>query len=146
MLIQLRPSLGRALVVGAGTVGRRKIARLRADGFATRVVDPALDLAWAEAEELEGIRAPFEPVHLRDTALVFACTNDRRINEWVGLEARARGLPVLVADAPEESSFFSVATLHHGELEIGVSTRGKNPAGAKAFRDQLKTLLPERPE
>lgn len=138
MLLNVRPEIGRALVVGAGTIGRRKIATLQRHGFQIRVADPELDLAWAECEGLEGIRADFDPGQLRGVALVFACTNQRSINAWIGGEAQERGLPVLVADAPEESTFFSVASFEHDGLEIGVSSQGRDPARAKAERDALR--------
>ncbi|MCB9538645.1 MAG: hypothetical protein H6704_20585 [Myxococcales bacterium] len=66
------------LVVGAGPVGRRRVAALRAAGATVRWVAPDVPAAPAVTE---AVAAPFDPAHLRGALLAFACappTSTRR--------------------------------------------------------------------
>ena len=73
-----------------------------------------------------------------------AATDDRAVNRAVGEEARALGVPVSVADAPAECTFFFPAVCTTGELSAGVVGRGANHArtakAARAIRAALEGL------
>ncbi len=145
MIVELQPSLGRALVLGGGAIALRKLQSLAEAGFASLVVAPAL---------LEGIRAlpgveceerSFERADIARErwALVFACTDNREVNRQAGELARAAGIPVVVTDAQSESTFFTPATIRDGSLAIAISTGGAAPAVTKALRAQLREALGE---
>jgi siroheme synthase-like protein len=141
MLINLQPSLGRALVVGGGPVGLRKATKLVESGFSVTVVAPAV---VAGLETLPGPRIrrrEFRTSDLRGHALVFACTNHRETNRRVGELARSRGLPVCVCDAPEESTFWGVASFRKGEVEVGISSDGRDPKLARRVKEGLARLF-----
>ena len=141
LMVALQPSLGRAVVVGGGRVATRKVHALAEAGFAVTVVAPFV------ASEIRGLVAvlvverPFTASDIDGAALVFACTNDRAVNRGIGELARARGVPVLVADARAESTFFSVATLRVADLLVGVSTGGSGPGRAMRVRDRIAFAL-----
>jgi len=99
------------LMVGAGRVGRRKLAKLLAAGARALVVEPrpgteVTALARSGAVEL---RPRFTEDLLDGVALVFAASAEAGQNLAVARAARARGVWVNVADAPENSDFFSPA-------------------------------------
>lgn len=140
ILVELRPEAGPALVLGGGRVAARKVRGLVDGGFAVTVVAPEIGeairaLAGITLEE----RAFAEGDIDRDPrwALVYACTDRREVNRLAGALARPRGIPVLVADAQAESTFFSPATLRDGGLQVGVSTGGADPALARELRDRI---------
>lgn len=143
MIVELQPSLGRALVVGGGVIALRKLQSLVEAGFACLAVAPAL---LDEIRALPGVvceARPFEPADIRRErwALVFACTASREVNRQAGELARAAGIPVVVTDAQPESTFFTPATLRDGPLAIAISTGGAAPAVTKALRAQLREAL-----
>jgi len=142
LLIDLQPSAGHALVVGGGEIATRKVLSLAEAEFQVTVIAPVVS---------DPIRtAPFVFIEERlyedqdldgGYALVFACTNDRKVNRRIGREARRRGIPVVVADARDESTFFSPATIRDGDLQVAVSTGGASPRLAREIRERIVTAL-----
>lgn len=141
LMLDLQPSFGRALVVGGGAVAARKVRNLAEAEFEITVVAPVVvdeirlashvtvrERAWLEAD-LDG------------HALAFACTDDRAVNRAIGEAARRRGLPVLVADAQGESTFFTPAVIRDGEFQVAVSTGGASPSLAKELRTRIAEAL-----
>lgn len=124
------------LIVGAGAVGRRKLAGLRRAGARLRLVAPDAppDLA---GPDLEIRRRPFEPADLEGAALVCAATDDPALNAAIARRARAAGLLVNVADQPELGNFTLPALCRRGALTLAVSSGGASPALAALVRDQL---------
>jgi len=118
------------LLVGAGRVGRRKLVKLLAAGARARVVEPrpgAELTALARAGAVD-IRPRFTEDLLDGAALVFAASAEAGLNLAVARAARARGVWVNVADAPESSDFFLPATLTRGAFQLAVGTKGASPA------------------
>lgn len=104
------------------------------------VVSPQFDAAF---DHLDVIRV--ERPYLRGDCVgcdyVFAATDNREINHAVYEEARSGGIPINVADAPEECSFFFPEIVQRGNLVAGVCTvnhdlRLKKTA-ARLFQKQL---------
>jgi len=69
--------------------------------------------------------------------VVFACTDSREVNRLVGVEARRRNVPVVVADRQSESTFFTPATMRDGDLAIAISTGGASPGLARLIRERV---------
>ena len=129
------------LVVGAGTVGTRKIEALLAGGARVTVVAKEFSPAVEERAmrgDLTTLRGTFHPDQMREAELVFVATPDRALNRRVSAEARRRRLPVNVADSPEECTFLLPAVVHGAEFTAAISTSGKNPGAAKAVREFLE--------
>lgn len=145
MIVELQPSLGRALVIGGGVIALRKVRSLVEGGFVCLVVAPEIDEALAALPAVECERRPFVPADITRErwALVFACTDSREVNRTAGESARASGIPVVVTDAQEESTFFTPATLREGRLAIAISTGGAAPAVTRALREQVGAALGE---
>ena len=139
--IQVRPELGTALVVGGGAVARRKVFGLLDAGFCVTVVAPRIDGEIERHQGVDLVRMEYSVDLLEGHVLVFACTNQREVNRGVGEHARRAGIPVLVADAPEESTFWSPAVHRRGALSVAVSTGGADPALAQTLRDRIAAML-----
>lgn len=125
------------MVVGGGTVARRKVDALVAGGAHVTVVAPDVDPAIQAGDTLTVHRRPFRPEDVTGAALVFACTNDRAVNAAVAHAARDAGAWVNVADDPEACTFFVAADVERGPLTIAVSTGGASPALARRIRAEL---------
>jgi uroporphyrin-III C-methyltransferase/precorrin-2 dehydrogenase/sirohydrochlorin ferrochelatase len=131
----------RVLVIGAGTVGARKIEALLAGGARVTVVAKEFSSAVAKRAargDLTVLRGTFHPDQMREAELVFVATPDRAMNRRVSAEARRRRIPVNVADSPEECTFLLPAVVRGGEFTAAISTNGKNPGAAKALREFME--------
>lgn len=144
LLIELLPSAGPALVVGGGNVAARKVRALVDGGFRVVVVAPDICEAivtFADGETVVLHDRRFLPDDVSSRSLVFACTNDRNVNECVGDSARRAGVPVVVADAQDESTFFTPAVYRDGALTVAVATGGASPVLAREVRDRIAAAL-----
>lgn len=128
------------LVAGAGKVALRKVTGLLETGARVTVVAPE---ALPEFERLGAHlrKRRFRLSDLNGMALAFAATNDRKVNRAVALEAKRRGIPVNVADCPEECDFLVPARVRSGEVQIAVSTGGHSPRLAAELRRKLESVL-----
>ena len=120
------------LVVGAGAVGRRKTASLRAAGAVVTVVAPERN-------------RPFRPGDSAGHRLVVAATDDPNVNDAVEADAHAHGAWCNRADRPDGGDLAFAATHRCGGVVIGVSTDDRDPATAVAVRDRIAALLEGEP-
>ena len=70
-----------------------------------------------------------------------AATDDRAVNRRIGQLARGLGIPVSVADAAEECTFFFPAVVRAPQGVVGICGSGKNHAGVKALAQQIRKLV-----
>lgn len=133
--LQMRVVDRLCVVVGAGAVGRRKIAGLLAAGATVRAVDPQPAAGLPPA--VERVVRPFVDSDLDGAFLAFAATGDATVNAAVVAAARHRGIPVNCADQPAEGDFFLPAVWRRGRLSVAVATDGASPAAARLLRDAL---------
>lgn len=135
----------RALVVGGGGVAARKAGLLVRAGAKVEVVAPTLCAALEEllaAGQISQLKAPFESSHLDGASVVFAATDNTRVNLAVSKGARERGIPVNVADNPKLCSFIMPSIVDRSPVVIAVSTGGAAPVLARFIRARLETLIP----
>ena len=125
------------VIVGAGPVGMRK-AQGVIDAGATRIRVVSLEFPSNVSPMIEKIVARFEPKHLQDAGLVFACTDQPQVNDAVVEEARRIGVLVNRADVDDElaSDFSSPAVHRVGSIVIAAATSGV-PGLATQIRDEL---------
>lgn len=134
--LQARP----VLVVGAGKVALRKTRGLLEAGARVTVVAPQWDREF-ESLAIRRFRRRFRTSDLFGVALVFAVTDDRRVNRRIGLAARERGIFANVADAAEECDFVVPARLERGGVQIAIATGGRNPRLSAELREKLGRIL-----
>ncbi|MBF0482934.1 MAG: bifunctional precorrin-2 dehydrogenase/sirohydrochlorin ferrochelatase [Desulfovibrionaceae bacterium] len=132
----------KCLVVGAGQVGRRKIATLASCGAAETLV---LDVADPGPEfdairSLPGVRFERRAFVAQDIAgrtLVIASTNDEELNWTISRLCAAQNILCNIVDQPEKCGFIVPAILSQGDLTVAVSTGGASPALARRIRQDL---------
>ena len=129
------------VVVGGGTIARRRIDSLLPFGGELTVIAPELQ---GSAEGFCWLARPYEKGDLEGAFLAVAATNDRAVNRQVGEDARALGIPVSVADRKEECTFFFPALCQGDGVLAGVVSRGSDhhltARAAKAIRRALEEL------
>lgn len=130
----------RVLVVGAGPVALRKVRGLLECEAKVTVVSPEA-LKDFETVPVKLHKRKFRQSDIQDQALIFAATNDRVVNKKIAAAASRRGIPVNVADSPEECSFQVPSRIRRGNLQVAVSTSGRSPKLAVHLRKQIEAIL-----
>ena len=129
------------LVVGAGAVGLRRADVLAAHGACVRVVAPQRSgelpagVAWRQR--------PFSPEDVEGCRLAVAATDDRAVNAQVAATCHERGVPVSVADCPQECTFFFPAVCESGCLSAGVVSDGAHHALVAKAAAAVRSTLSE---
>lgn len=129
------------VVVGAGVIASRRIGSLLSFGADITVIAPH----WNKpVDGVRWLRRVYEPGDLTGASLAVTATDSRAVNQQVGEDAKALGIPVSVADRQEECSFFFPAVCLGEHVVAGVVSKGndhhKTAQAAKAIRARLEEL------
>jgi uroporphyrin-III C-methyltransferase len=133
----------RVLVVGGGPMATERVrAVLAADGQVV-LVSPTVprELRQRSARgELVWHPRRWQPTDLDGISMVLAAPDSD--SELLARAARARHIPVHVADKPELCDFWFPSVHRDGPVQIAVSTNGTGPALARRLRERLTAALP----
>ena len=139
------------LVLGAGSVGRRKIATLLECAPASvLVLDPNQDaLAAAKAlpcppeTELRCEAREFRAGDLCGVSLAFAATPQADVNSMLARACRERGILCNTSGPLQDAggNFLVPSHIENGPMILALSTGGGSPALAKALREELEQSL-----
>lgn len=128
------------LVVGAGKVGLRKAQTLVRSMARVTVVSPHFDNSLWDSlhHSVKLVKKEYCHQDLEGMFLVIGATNNRRLNQTIGDQARKEKILFNGADLPELSDFIVPAVVERGDLTIAVSTSGNSPAFAKTIKQDLE--------
>jgi uroporphyrin-III C-methyltransferase/precorrin-2 dehydrogenase/sirohydrochlorin ferrochelatase len=136
----------KVVVVGGGSVATAKVrSLLPCRPRPLLVVAPSASNEIqhaASAGELTWVARAYLPADLDQAVLVFAATDDRRLNARIAADARLRGVPVLAVDDAPNCDFIAPALVRRGDLTVAISTNGRSPAMARRTRERLQRALP----
>lgn len=128
----------KCLIVGGGEVALRKAHVLLEAGARVIVITPK---SQPDIENLDGVEVIYREYRKGDVlgyALVFAATDDRKVNAQISGECESEGVLINVVDDPELCSFIVPAMVRRGDLLLAVFTSGKSPALSKKIRKELE--------
>ena len=138
-----------ALVVGGGAVALRRAQSLAETGALIHVVAPAIDVRIEELARANSrvklTRAVYDATQLEGVNFVVAATDRSEVNATISADARAKGIPVNVADAPDLGTC-TIPAVHRaggGDLVVAISAGGV-PSAAMRIRDEIARLVDER--
>ena len=133
-----------AVVVGGGKVAARRVKTLLTCGAGVTVISPSFDPAFGEPEfcEVKRLTRPYRKGDLEGAILAVAATNDRSVNREAGLEAKELGIPVSVADAPEECAFLFPSLIERDGVAAAISTGGRSPSLCRRLAGRLRDVWP----
>lgn len=141
------------LVVGAGTVGRRKIAALlNCAPRQIKIIDPVLADADPNAPEYSflahpaviALSRPFKEDDLEDIFLAFAATSNKALNTNIAELCEKKAILCNCAAPPLVGDCIVPAHFHSEGLSVAVSTQGLSPALAKVLREELEAYVASR--
>lgn len=131
----------KAVIAGGGKIALRRARTLAKCGAEVHAV--AID--FAEGFEGEGFilhRKKWESSDGAGAFLIVAATDDRELNRRIGAEAKAAGVPVSVADAAEECSFYFPSLVTEGEAAASISAGALSPKLTRRLADRLREVWP----
>lgn len=126
------------VVVGGGKIGTRRAAVLARFGAAVTVIDPKI---CENIPDMTILSREYRPGDLKNAFLAVAATNDRAVNHQVWQEADALGIPISVADCPEECSFFFPAVCVTDGLVAGIVGDGSDHIRTAAAAKRIRAVL-----
>lgn len=128
-------------IIGGGRIAARRVRTLQSFGARIKLVSPEIS---DEINNVTHIAREYRDGDLKGALIAVAATDRREVNRAVGLEAKTLGIPVSVADAADECSFFFPAICEGAGLTAGlVSDFGehrKTAYAAKIIRAALSDL------
>lgn len=131
------------LVVGAGHVAERRVARLLDAGAAVHVVAPnsGIQLTRMARKGLVNLeRRAFQNDDLDGVWFVQALTNDPQVNAKVTAEAEKRGIFCVRGDDGRKGSAFTPATQQAGGMTVSV-VGDRTPRRSAKIRDEVLRAL-----
>lgn len=144
--IQMNIENRNCLIVGAGSVGLRKAITLLNAGAIVTVIAPVFheNFDSLKKENLKIIKRSFEDRDVNGKFLIFAATNVYDVNERIVKLAKKKNILVNVADDPNSCDFIVPANLRKNDLNIAITTNGKNPSYARDLKIYLDELINDR--
>lgn len=132
------------LIVGGGKIAYQKIKGISNYTKNIRIVARHVN------EAIRNLGLPFsekdyEKSDLGNSFMVYACTNDRCVNQQVYDDANAQKMIVNVVDNPPLCDFVSLATYKKEHMTVSVGSNGQDVKTAIRWRDKIKDYLEENP-
>lgn len=146
MLVDLKISAFKAVVVGGGSIGERKARRLSEERSEILVISRNFTKGLRNLQRRNKVTLTKMDVKnegkkldmaLAKADLVIVATNDVKTNDLIASRARRAGALVNEVDNPLVSDFNFPAEATVGTVRIGVSTGGRSPAMAKLLCRKL---------
>lgn len=134
----------RCVVIGGGPVAERKVTTLLRYGAQITLISPAATkrlASYAKRGRIRHLQRCFRPSDLRGSWLVYAATDDERLNALVHRTANRLRVFTNVVDQTPLCSFIAPSIVKRGALTIAVSTGGASPTLAKTLRRKLQQMI-----
>jgi precorrin-2 dehydrogenase len=149
LIVDLNVKGKRAIVIGGGTEGVRKVRGLLGQDCRITVISSRVNRYLTEQAELgriELVKASLKGASIlddyNDVFLVLAATSDRELNRRLVEKGRSMGSFVYAADDPAVSDFSYASVINiEGVMQVAISTSGKSPIMARKVRIRAERVL-----
>ena len=149
MIVDLNVYNKKAIVVGGGTEGLRKINGLLDQDCEITVITSRLNNQLKKLMDngkINLVKCRIKDVKIldqfKDVFLILAATDDRDLNRKLVEKGRTMGAFVYASDDPKISDF-SYASLvnYEGLIQVAISTSGKSPIMARKIRMKIERMV-----
>lgn len=134
------------LIVGGGLIALRRAKTVGKTGAIVNVIAPQIDDRLAELVAESGgqcIHRAFKTDDLsKPYHYVIAATDHTEVNAQVAELAKARRIPVNVADNQELCDFIFSSVIDREPLTIAVSNSGQSPVLSRLLKQQIEMFVP----
>ena len=149
MIVDLNVSNKKAIVIGGGTEGVRKVHGLLDQECQITVITSRLNKELKKMSDdgkLTLIKKRIKNVSiLNDISnifLILAATDDKELNRKLVEKGRSIGAFVYAADDPNISDFSYTSLVNvEGIIQVAISTSGKSPIMARKIRMKIERML-----
>ena len=129
------------LMIGGGKVAAHKLLTLLKFTSNITILAPVVNDMLMNDKRLSFIIKSYERNDLLNFHMVYACTNDRKVNTVIKKDANALGLLVNVADDPELCDFISPAIYKDNNITLAVGSNASDVKKAIRIRNRIEILL-----
>ena len=149
MIVDLNVNNKKAVVIGGGTEGLRKVHGLLDQGCEITVITSRLNKelrSMSHDRKIKLIKRRIKDATVldkfNDIFLILAATDDRRLNRKLVGKGRTMGAFVYAADDPLMSDFSYTSLVNiDGLVQVAISTSGKSPIMARKIRMKAERML-----
>ena len=150
LIIDLNLYHKKALIIGGGVEGRRKVRGLLGQDCYITVISDRFDAYLndlSNSGQIQTIRAKVEDTTILnnygDTLyLLLACTDNRSLNRKLVEKGRSLGAFVYSVDDPSHSDFSYGSIINiEGVMQVAISTSGRSPIMARQVRMRAEKML-----
>ncbi|MDW0297974.1 MAG: bifunctional precorrin-2 dehydrogenase/sirohydrochlorin ferrochelatase [Nitrososphaeraceae archaeon] len=149
MIVDLNVNNKKAVVIGGGTEGLRKVHGLLDQGCEITVITSRLNKelrSMSHDRKIKLIKRRIKDATVldkfNDIFLILAATDDRRLNRKLVGKGRTMGAFVYAADDPLMSDFSYTSLVNiEGLVQVAISTSGKSPIMARKIRMKAERML-----
>lgn len=149
MIVDLNVNNKKAVVIGGGTEGLRKVHGLLDQECQITVITSRLNKELKKMSDdgkLRLIKKRIKDVSiLNDISnifLILAATDDKELNKKLVEKGRSIGAFVYAADDPNISDFSYTSLVNiEGLIQVAISTSGKSPIMARKLRMKIERML-----
>ena len=147
--MDLNVSQKRALVIGGGTEGLRKVHGLLDQECDISVITSRINkdlIKMRRDGKITIIKKRIKDVSILDefnnTFLILAATDDKELNRKLVEKGRSMGAFVYASDDPTISDFSYTSLVNiEGLIQVAISTSGKSPIMARKIRMKIERML-----
>ena len=151
MIVDLNVNNKKAVVIGGGTEGLRKVHGLLDQGCEITVITSRLNKElrrMSHDRKIKLIKSRIKDAAVlekfNDIFLILAATDDRQLNRKLVEKGRTMGAFVYAADDPLMSDFSYTSLVNiDGLVQVAISTSGKSPIMARKIRMKAERMLNE---
>lgn len=136
----------KVIVVGAGTIAKRRIRSLLAFTNHLTVIAPEVNRELLDLEKegkLTILKKNYEREDIYDAYMVIAATNDNKINNDIYSACKCLGILVNISSDKNKCDFYFPGIAQKGNLVIGVTASGENHKEARAAVEKVRSMLEE---
>ncbi len=128
------------LIIGGGNVALQKIELLKQ--FTNNIVVIASKVS-SKIKNIgcEYYEKDYDASFLKGYFLVYACTDNYKLNKKIKEDANKLGLLVNVVNNPKLCDFISPAIYKKGEMIVAVSSGGQNVLKSIRWRNKIKKIF-----
>ena len=149
MIVDLNVNNKKAVVIGGGTEGLRKVHGLLDQGCEITVITSRLNKelrSMSHDRKIKLIKRRIKDAtfldKFNDIFLILAATDDRQLNRKLVEKGRTMGAFVYAADDPLMSDFSYTSLVNiDGLVQVAISTSGKSPIMARKIRMKAERML-----
>ena len=135
----------RALVLGDGVMAARKADWLLRAGADLTVVTPTLGDELLRLRDMYSFKHQPQALQQEDLGgcvLAYGCAEEDALNQTLHAFAKQQGVPVNVADRPENCDFIMPSIVDRTPITIAISSSGTSPLLARQLKARFESTIP----